>query len=90
MQVIFEEEKKIEQNLLQLSFLRQLIRFCGDSMQVLVSRYLELSIEPLTRNRDSLRRCSSQPFAAATLELVDMESPDILRCDLEGNQGHRD
>ena len=45
-QIIFEQENKEgAQNLLPINFLRQLIRFYGDSMQMLVPRYLEVSIE---------------------------------------------
>src|SRR5690242_17138403 len=40
-QIIFEQENKEGQNLLPINFLRQLIRFYGDSMQMLVPRYLE-------------------------------------------------
>ena len=45
-QIIFEQENKEGgQNLLPINFLRQLIRFYGDSMQMLVPRYLEVSLE---------------------------------------------
>src|SRR5215469_1879418 len=40
-QIIFEQENKEGQSLLPITFLRQLIRFYGDSMQMLVPRYLE-------------------------------------------------
>lgn len=55
-QIIFEQENKDGQNLLPVSFLRQLIRFYGDSMQLLVPRYLELSIDTLSREQDRLRQ----------------------------------
>ena len=42
-QIIFEQENKEGQNLLPINFLRQLIRFYGDSMQMMVPRYLEVS-----------------------------------------------
>ena len=41
-QIIFEQENKEGQNLLPITFLRQLIRFYGDSMQMLVPRYLDM------------------------------------------------
>src|SRR6266581_180547 len=50
-QIIFEQENKEGQSLLPINFLRQLIRFYGDSMQMLVPRYLEVSIESLTRQQ---------------------------------------
>jgi len=54
-QIIFEQENK-GQNLLPISFLRQLIRFYGDSMQVLVPSYLEISVKRLADEQDRLRR----------------------------------
>src|SRR5687767_12480961 len=55
-QIIFEQENKEGgQNLLPVTFLRQLIRFYGDSMQMLVPRYLEVSIDSLTREQTKLR-----------------------------------
>src|ERR1051325_1611420 len=60
-QIIFEQENK-GQNLLPITFLRQLIRFYGDSMQMLVPRYLELSIESLTREQEKFRQQMAQAF----------------------------
>lgn len=54
-QIIFEQENKAGQNLLPTTFLRQLIRFYGDSMQMLVPRYLEQSIDTLTREQEKFR-----------------------------------
>src|SRR5258708_39088097 len=51
-QIIVEQENKTGQSLLPITFLRQLIRFYGDSMQMLVPRYLEVSIESLTREQE--------------------------------------
>jgi len=61
-QIIFEQENKAGQNLLPITFLRQLIRFYGDSMQMLVPRYLEVSIESLTREQEKFRQQMSQAF----------------------------
>ncbi len=62
-QIIFEQENKEGgQNLLPISFLRQLIRFYGDSMQMLVPRYLEVSIESLTREQEKFRHQMAQAF----------------------------
>jgi len=54
-QIIFEQEGKSGQNLLPVSFLRQLIGFYGDSMQSLVPAYLEHSIKALTENQQKFR-----------------------------------
>src|SRR5258706_7093743 len=61
-QIIFEQENKEGQNLLPINFLRQLIRFYGDSMQMLVPRYLEVSIESLTREQEKFRQQMTQAF----------------------------
>src|SRR5258707_8310705 len=63
-QIIFEQENKGGQNLLPITFLRQLIRFYGDSMQMLVPRYLEVSIESLTREQEKFRHQLSHAFGA--------------------------
>jgi polyhydroxyalkanoate synthesis repressor PhaR len=54
-QIIFEQENK-GINLLPISFLRQLIRFYGDSMQSLVPSYLDMSVKHLAREQDRLRQ----------------------------------
>src|SRR4051812_16363161 len=61
-QIIFEQENKEGQNLLPINFLRQLIRFYGDSMQMLVPRYLEVSLESLTREQEKFRQHIAQAF----------------------------
>ena len=64
-QIIFEQENKEGgQNLLPINFLRQLIRFYGDSMQMLVPRYLEVSLESLTREQEKFRTQMAQAFGA--------------------------
>jgi polyhydroxyalkanoate synthesis repressor PhaR len=60
-QIIFEQENKEGgQNLLPINFLRQLIRFYGDSMQMMVPRYLEVSLDSLTREQEKFREQFSQ------------------------------
>src|SRR5262245_6976752 len=61
-QIIFEQENKAGQNLLPTTFLRQLIRFYGDSMQMLVPRYLEQSIDSFTKEQGKFREQMSQAF----------------------------
>ena len=55
-QIIMEQENKPGQNLLPTTFLRQLIRFYGDNMQMVVPKYLEQSIETLTREQEKFRK----------------------------------
>src|SRR3979411_1740405 len=61
-QIIVEQEGKEGQNLLPINFLRQLIRFYGDSMQTLVPRYLEVSIDSLTKEQEKFRQQIQQTF----------------------------
>jgi polyhydroxyalkanoate synthesis repressor PhaR len=62
-QIIFEQENKEGgQNLLPINFLRQLIRFYGDSMQMMVPRYLEVSIDSLTKEQAKFREQISTAF----------------------------
>ena len=73
-QIIFEQEAKDGQSLLPVSFLRQLIRFYGDSMQMLVPSYLEFTIGKLTGERSNFREhmskaLASQPLAQPTLQM---------------------
>lgn len=62
-QIIFDEESK-GQNLLPIRFLRQLIRFYGDSMQAFVPSYLEYSIELLSREQEKFRQQMVDSFGA--------------------------
>src|ERR1700761_6677063 len=62
-QIIFEQENKAGQNLLPTTFLRQLIRFYGDSMQMVVPKYLEQSIDTLTREQEKFRKQLSTTFS---------------------------
>ena len=59
-QIIFEQEGKEGQNLLPIAFLRQLIRFYGDSMQSMVPGYLEHSMRSFAREQDKLRETMTQ------------------------------
>ena len=53
-QIIVEEESK-GQNLLPISFLRQLIGFYGDSLQSVVPQYLEHTMKSFTSNQEKMR-----------------------------------
>lgn len=70
-QIIFEQEGKGGQNLLPIAFLRQLIRFYGDSMQALVPSYLEFSIQNLTQNQQKFREQWANAFGAQGFEAME-------------------
>ncbi|WP_346912079.1 polyhydroxyalkanoate synthesis repressor PhaR [uncultured Roseibium sp.] len=69
-QIIFEQEGK-GQNLLPVTFLRQLIRFYGDSMQGLVPSFLEYSMTSLTQEQEKLRSQMSEAFGATAFEAIE-------------------
>ena len=61
-QIIFEQEAKEGQSLLPISFLRQLIRFYGDSMQMLVPGYLEMSLNNFVGEQQKMREQMKSAF----------------------------
>lgn len=60
-QIIFEEEGK-GQNLLPINFLRQLIRFYGDSLQSFIPSYLEMSMDSFSRDQVKMRERLASAF----------------------------
>jgi polyhydroxyalkanoate synthesis repressor PhaR len=66
-QIIFEQESKVGQSMLPITFLRQLIRFYGDSMQMLVPSYLEFSIDKLTGEQQKFRDQITNAFGGTPL-----------------------
>jgi polyhydroxyalkanoate synthesis repressor PhaR len=68
-QIIFEQENK-GQNLLPITFLRQLIRFYGDSIQNLIPTYLDFSIDSLVRDQDKLRGQMKSAFGPSALDVI--------------------
>lgn len=68
-QIIVDQESK-GTNLLPIGFLRQLIRFYGDSMQKLVPSYLEFSLDSLTKQQEKYRRRFSNVFGTAAFDAM--------------------
>ncbi len=62
-QIIFEEENK-GVNLLPVNFLRQLIRFYGDSMQAFVPGFLEFSLDNLGKEQEKFRSQMTESWGA--------------------------
>ncbi|MBV8594362.1 MAG: polyhydroxyalkanoate synthesis repressor PhaR [Caulobacteraceae bacterium] len=61
-QIIFEQEGIEGQSLLPTTFLRQLIRFYGDSMQALLPSYLEYSIDRFSGERQAMAETATRIF----------------------------
>ena len=69
-QIIVEQESKSDENLLPIGFLRQLIRFYGNSMERLVPSYLEYSLDTLTREQEKYRQQFADTFGHAAFEAM--------------------
>lgn len=62
-QIIVEQESRAgTQTLLPVPFLRQLIRFYGDTMERLVPSYLQVSLDTLTKDQDRFRKQFANAF----------------------------
>ncbi len=61
-QIIMEEEQRGE-NMLPVSFLRQLISLYGNSMQSLVPQYLEASMDAFRKNQMQFQQAMEGAFA---------------------------
>jgi polyhydroxyalkanoate synthesis repressor PhaR len=72
-QIIFEAENS-EQNLLPIRFLRQLIRFYGDSMQAFIPSYLEFSLESLTREQERFRQQMMDSFGGEPFRAMEEQA----------------
>lgn len=70
-QIIFEQEGKTGQNLLPVTFLRQLISYYGDSMQALVPSYLEYSIQSLAQNQQKFREQMQSTFGSDVIQAME-------------------
>ena len=69
-QIIFELENK-GHNMLPTSFLRQLIRFYGDSMQALVPSYLTFSLDSFVRDQNKFRDQMMQALGSSPFEAME-------------------
>ena len=62
-QIIVEQESRAgTQTLLPVPFLRQLIRFYGDTMERMVPSYLQVSLDTLTREQERFRKQFATAF----------------------------
>ncbi|MGQ7791728.1 polyhydroxyalkanoate synthesis repressor PhaR [Faunimonas sp. B44] len=69
-QIIFEHETR-GQHLLPIAFLRQLIRFYGDSMQTVLPTYLETSLATFTREQEKLREQMAKAFKGDAFGVIE-------------------
>jgi polyhydroxyalkanoate synthesis repressor PhaR len=65
-QIIVEQESRMGgQTLLPIPFLRQLIRFYGDSVERLVPSYLQITLDTLTKEQERFRKTFAGAFTPA-------------------------
>ncbi len=74
-QIIFELENKDGQNMLPIPFLRQLISFYGDQMQMVVPSFLEQSMIAFAKEQERLRAQLKTAFGASPADMMKMQTP---------------
>lgn len=76
-QIIFELENKDGQNMLPIPFLRQLIAFYGDQMQMVVPSFLEQSMNAFAKEQERFRDQLKSAFGKAPVDL--MKPVDVMK-----------
>ena len=74
-QIIFELENKDGQNMLPISFLRQLISFYGDQMQMVVPSFLEQSMIAFAKEQERFREQMKSAMGKDPMEMMQMSAP---------------
>jgi polyhydroxyalkanoate synthesis repressor PhaR len=74
-QIIFELENKEGQNMLPVSFLRQLISFYGDQMQMIVPSFLEQSMIAFTKEQERFREQMKSAMGKSPMDVMKLTTP---------------
>lgn len=74
-QIIFELENKEGQNMLPISFLRQLISFYGDQMQMVVPSFLEQSMIAFAREQERFREQMKSALPRTPMDMMNVATP---------------
>jgi polyhydroxyalkanoate synthesis repressor PhaR len=74
-QIIFELENKDGQNMLPIPFLRQLISFYGDQMQMIVPSFLEQSMTAFAKEQERFREQLKSTFGKGPIDVMKMAAP---------------
>jgi len=69
-QIIFELENKEGQNMLPTSFLRQLISFYGDQMQMILPSFLEQSMIAFAKEQERFREQLKSAFGKSPMDMM--------------------
>ena len=74
-QIIFELENRDGQNMLPIPFLRQLIAFYGDQMQMLVPSFLEQSMVAFAKEQERFRQQMKDAMGKTPMGMMPMAAP---------------
>ena len=74
-QIIFELENKDGQNMLPIPFLRQLISFYGDQMQMVVPSFLEQSMIAFAKEQERFREQMKSAIGKSPMEVMKIAAP---------------
>lgn len=72
-QIIFELENKDGQTMLPIPFLRQLIAFYGDQMQMVVPGFLEQSMKAFASEQERMREQLTATFGKTPMGMIGIE-----------------
>ncbi|MEP7452370.1 polyhydroxyalkanoate synthesis repressor PhaR [Phyllobacterium sp. SB3] len=74
-QIIFELENKDGQNMLPIPFLRQLIAYYGDQMQVVLPTFLEQSMSAFAKEQERMREQITTAFGKSPIDMMNVSTP---------------
>ena len=74
-QIIFELENKDGQNMLPVPFLRQLISFYGDQMQMIVPSFLEQSMIAFAKEQERFREQMKSAIGKSPMDVMKIAQP---------------
>ena len=74
-QIIFELENKDGQNMLPIPFLRQLISFYGDQMQMVVPSFLEQSMIAFAKEQERFREQMKSAIGKTPIDMINVSTP---------------
>jgi len=74
-QIIFELENKDGQTMLPIPFLRQLIAFYGDQMQMIVPSFLEQSMNAFAKEQERFREQMKSALGKTPIDVMKMAPP---------------
>ncbi|MET3646545.1 polyhydroxyalkanoate synthesis repressor PhaR [Phyllobacterium ifriqiyense] len=74
-QIIFELENKDGQNMLPIPFLRQLIAYYGDQMQVVLPTFLEQSMSAFAKEQERMREQLTTAFGKSPIDMMNVSTP---------------